>query len=60
MSIDKNSNGVPEINARRWTTKVNLWMIAAVIVSLGIMALTAVYMSREEHHAGVSGAPVTP
>lgn len=30
MSIDKESNGVPEVDFRRKTTKVNLWIIIAI------------------------------
>jgi hypothetical protein len=30
VSIDKESNGIPEFDSGRRTTKVNLWMIVAV------------------------------
>jgi len=60
MSIDKNSTGVPEINVHKRTTKVNLWMVAAVIVFLAFMAVTAVWTSREENHLPVPAAAVTP
>jgi multisubunit Na+/H+ antiporter MnhB subunit len=30
MAIDKESNGVPEVDLSRRTTKVNLWMIVGV------------------------------
>ena len=46
MSIDKESNGVPEVNVHRRTTKVNLWMIAAVVCFLALMAVAAVMISR--------------
>jgi len=40
MSIDKESHGFPEVNLQRRTTKVNVSMIAAVLlffaVALGI------------------------
>lgn len=32
MSIDKDSNGVPEVNVHKRTTKVNLSVIVAVVV----------------------------
>ena len=46
MSIDKESNGLPEVNVHRRTTKVNLWMIAAVVFFLALMAVAAVWISR--------------
>lgn len=30
MAIDKESDGVPEVDFRRRTTKVNLWIVVAV------------------------------
>jgi hypothetical protein len=30
MSIDKESNGIPQVDLERRTTKVNLWMIVAI------------------------------
>lgn len=47
MSIDQNSTGLPGINVHKRTTKVNLWMIAAILIFL---ALTA----------GPSAPPVNP
>lgn len=46
MSIDKESNGVPEVNVHRPTTKVNLWMIAAVMIFFAVMAAAAVWIAR--------------
>ncbi len=46
MSIDKESNGLPEVNVHRRTTKVNLWMIAAVVFFFALMAVAAVWISR--------------
>jgi hypothetical protein len=59
MSIDKQSTGLPEINVRKRTTKVNLWMIVAVMVFLSFMAAAAVWTSREENHIPepAAGAP---
>lgn len=56
MSIDKNSTGVPEINVHKRTTKVNLWMVVAVLGFFAVMAAVAVWASREKNHAPVSGA----
>lgn len=30
MSIEKDSNGIPQVDFRRRTTKINLWMIVLV------------------------------
>jgi len=38
MAIDKDSNGVPEVDLSRRTTKVNLWMIIAVALFFIVMA----------------------
>lgn len=46
MSIDKESDGVPEVNVHRRTTKVNLWMIVAILVFFAVAALAAVWISR--------------
>ena len=46
MSIDKESDGVPEVNVHRRTTKVNLWMIAAILVFFAVAAVAAVWISR--------------
>jgi hypothetical protein len=39
MSIDKHSNGVPEFDVHKRTTKVNLSVIVAVVVFIAIGAL---------------------
>jgi hypothetical protein len=46
MSIDKESTGMPEVNPRRRTTKVNLVMIVAVLLFFGAMALVAWWIAR--------------
>lgn len=46
MSIDKESDGVPEIDPRRRTTKVNLFIIVAVAAFLGVGALLMTWLSR--------------
>ena len=51
MSIDKESSGLPEVNTHRRTTKVNLWMIAAVVFFLALMAVAAVSISRSSRSA---------
>lgn len=45
MGFDKNSNQ-PPVNFRRWTTKVNLWMVVGVLCFLGIGALVMFYWTR--------------
>lgn len=46
MSIDKDSNGLPEVNVHKRTTKVNLWMVAWIAIFLVLMAAVAVWFSR--------------
>jgi len=46
MSIDKDSNGIPEINVHRRTTKVNLWMIAGILFFFAAGAAVAFWISR--------------
>ncbi|MBS0632408.1 MAG: hypothetical protein JSS11_10865 [Verrucomicrobia bacterium] len=46
MSIDKKSNGVPEVNLSRRTTKVNLGMIIAVVLFFVLAAAGAYWASR--------------
>jgi hypothetical protein len=50
MSIDKESNGVPEFDAGRRTTKVNISMIVAVglFFVFGIIA----FLYFKGHHKG--------
>lgn len=45
MSIEKESTGLPEVNVRRRTTKVNLSIIAGVLIFLTAMALLVVWLS---------------
>jgi hypothetical protein len=47
MSIDKESSGVPEVNVHKRTTKVNLWMIAAILMFFVVMAGVAFWVSRQ-------------
>jgi hypothetical protein len=46
MAIDKDSNGVPEVDLSRRTTKVNLWMIVAVGVFFVITGVAVFYFAR--------------
>lgn len=46
MSIDKESTGMPEINPRRRTTKVNFVMIIAVGLFFVAMGLVAWWVAR--------------
>ena len=41
MSFDKN-DGLPIVNVHKQTTKVNLWMVVAMVAFLVIGALVAV------------------
>ena len=47
MSIDKDSDGLPGVNVHRRTTKVNLWMIAAILAFFAVSALAAFVISRQ-------------
>lgn len=60
MSIDKQSTGIPEINVQKRTTKVNLWMIAAVVGFFAVMAIVAGLISREENRIPTPAAAGTP
>jgi hypothetical protein len=55
MSIDKESSGFPEVNVHRPTTKVNLWMIVAILMFLAVAAAAAFWISR--HAASPTGGP---
>ena len=46
MSIDKESTGLPAVNVQRRTTKVNLWMVAAILFFFAIMTVTVIRLSR--------------
>ncbi|MBC7368644.1 MAG: hypothetical protein H7343_17840 [Undibacterium sp.] len=52
MSIDKESNGLPTVNVQRRTTKVNLWMVMAVLFFFAVMTLVAFRISRETPSPG--------
>ena len=45
MSIEKESTGMPEIDVHRRTTKVNLSVIAAVILFLAIGASAVIWFA---------------
>lgn len=59
MSIDKESNGVPEVNVHRPTTKVNLWMIASVLVFFATMAAAIFWFSRHSITPSSAEPPAT-
>ena len=46
MSIEKESNGMPEIDPRKRTTKVNLSMIVAVGLFMAIGAFAMWWLSH--------------
>jgi hypothetical protein len=47
MSIDKESDGIPEVNVHRWTTKVNLWMIVAILAFFIVAGAAAFRISQK-------------
>ncbi len=47
MSIDKESNGIPEVNVHRRTTRVNLWMIVAVLAFFIVGGVAAFMISHK-------------
>ena len=57
MSIDKESSGIPEVNVHRPTTKVNLWMIAGILMFLVMGAAAALVVSQQA--ASPTGAPLS-
>jgi hypothetical protein len=46
MAIDKESSGVPEVDFKRRTTKVNLWLIVGVGVFLLISSAFVYWYAR--------------
>jgi hypothetical protein len=50
MSIDKASDGVPEVHPSRPGTKINLCMIGAVGVFLAIGILAIVWFAHHRPH----------
>lgn len=51
MSIDQDSNGLPGLNPRRRTTKVNLGMAAALLVFIAVTAGVALWVARSQEVA---------
>lgn len=45
MSIERNSSGVPEVNVHKRTTKVNLSVIAGVLLFLAVTVAVVVWLS---------------
>jgi len=48
MSIDKESNGLPQVDVHRRTTKVNVSMVAAILVFFLLAAAVAFWVSRQD------------
>jgi hypothetical protein len=46
MSIDKESSGLPEVNVRHASTKVNLGMIAAIVLLFTVATAIAFWVSQ--------------
>jgi hypothetical protein len=44
MSIEKESSGLPEVNVRRRTTKVNLSVIAGILIFFIAMAFVVMWV----------------
>lgn len=44
MSIEKDSTGLPEVNVRRRTTKVNLSLVLGVLIFFAVMAGLVAYL----------------
>ena len=45
MSIDKESSGLPEVNVHKRTTKVNLSIVAGVVLFFIVMGAVAVWFA---------------
>jgi hypothetical protein len=58
MSIEKESSGLPEIDPRRVTTKVNLGMVFAIGVFFAIVLGVVLYLSHRERTGMVQGPSV--
>jgi hypothetical protein len=50
MSFDNKNDGQPIVNVHKRTTKVNIWMVVAVVVFLAIGVVAAVMFVRD--HSG--------
>jgi hypothetical protein len=48
MSIEKNSNGVPEVNMARRTSKVNLGVVLGVIIFLAAMGGLVLWFTGQD------------
>lgn len=46
MSIDKESNGLPQVDFQRRTTKVNVWMVIGVAAFFVIAVLLVLHYAR--------------
>ena len=46
MAIDKESSGIPEVNPRKRTTKVNFAMIILVVLFFAAMGAVAWWIAR--------------
>ena len=59
MSIDKESNGLPQVNVHRRTTKVNLAIVVGVLVFFVLMIAVAFWASRREPAVTSDPAPAS-
>jgi hypothetical protein len=54
MSIDQESTGIPEFDAGRPTTKVNIFMILAVVIFLGAMLAMVIHFAATTNNPSVN------
>jgi len=52
MSFDNKNDGKPIVDVHKQTTKVNIWMVIAVVTFLVIGVLAAVVYIRSHSHSG--------
>jgi len=54
MAIDQESTGIPEFDTGRRTTKVNMFMIAAVVAFLAVMLALVIHFARTTRNPSVN------
>jgi len=59
MSIDKEGSGLPQVNVHRRTSKVNISMVAAILVFFAVAAAVAFWVSRRESGRSFEAAPAS-
>jgi hypothetical protein len=56
MGFDLNEDK-PILNVHKWTTKVNIWMIAAAVLFLGLGGLLIMYLAHRQNQPPASEPP---